>query len=326
MISICYVTARKDCRIHWFLDSLNRQCRGDYSELRIIVVDFYLQPHLDWTAADVAFRQAEFYSIHRAPAGHFIHVPPKPCVWSGPHRLTKTDYFSAASTRNTALCLCPDPYLVYADDLSVLGPRWLERVRDAAANNRVVCGAFRKVKNIAVLNGELKSFEPHTNEHGTDIGIDTRWYAGRDDQPVRCAPNWTYGCSLALPTEALLKVNGWPEIADSSGVAGEDSFVGIAMAANGHEIWYDRQMLTYEAEDLHGQGRVLKRVDKGNIGTTDSKSHALVRILEKQRRFDDYYGNGGMAGLRARVLGGEPFPVLQHPLHDWYSGELLVDL
>jgi hypothetical protein len=48
--------------IQWFFDSLHAQCKGDYSYMRIIVVDFYAQVHLEWTEKHVSIRKGQFPS------------------------------------------------------------------------------------------------------------------------------------------------------------------------------------------------------------------------------------------------------------------------
>src|SRR5256885_12564266 len=189
-LTIAYITNRDDCKIQWFLDSLARQIQpGD--EVRIVVVDFFAHE-----------REKGLVCI----AGSIFPylVPPKPNPWQGPHRLTKEDWFAAANARNTADCLAPDGHIAYVDDLSVLLPGWLDCVKQSMRENYVALGAYKKVKKLVVEDGEVKSFEENP------FGVDSRLRQVTQDQ-TSCDGSWLYGCSVAMPVEAVLEVNGFPE-------------------------------------------------------------------------------------------------------------------
>lgn len=326
-LNIAWMTSRKEPKLEWFLDSLHRECRGDYKGLRIIIVDFWLQvmPDLNWTADDVELRLLEWSSLLKCQSD-FALIPPKPTVWQGPHKLTKQNYFAAANARSTAICVAHNGWLAYVDDLSVLMPGWLGAVREAMALGYIVCGAFRKVNKIVVENGEMKSFEDHAP------GFDSRWKGGDANKAVPCPPNWLFGCSVAAPVEAFLKVNGWPELCDSTGIGMEDCHMGIALANNKYELRYDRRMLTFESEELHHVEKPMIRMDK-NRGTAkrigdhpDEKGHWIVQTLKNAGRFTNYFEPDGIAGLRARILAGEDFPIVGIPQHDAYDGQALSEL
>ena len=147
VLTIAYMTNRREPRVDWFFASLARElstaAAGELGNLRCVVVDFW---------ADESGRRATFAAL--APAGvELVHVPPKPTVWQGPHRLTGRDYFAAASARNTALCLAPDGWIAYVDDLSVLLPGWLAACRQGCQVHGVVCGAYKKVLFLEVEHG-----------------------------------------------------------------------------------------------------------------------------------------------------------------------------
>ena len=40
-LTIAYFTSRKNPAIKWFFDSLNRETGGDYTKIRVVVVDFW---------------------------------------------------------------------------------------------------------------------------------------------------------------------------------------------------------------------------------------------------------------------------------------------
>ena len=214
------------------------------------------------------------------------------------------------------MCLAPDGYIAYADDLSVLLPGWLDRVKAAMAGGYVVCGTYRKVKNLVVKDGEVISFSDY---HG---GHDTRTrFAPTDLHP--CEGGWLFGCSCAMPVEALLTIGGWPEYVD--GLGSEDYICGIALQNAGFKLFYDKKMMTYESEELHHIGTPLKKTDKGK--SPDDKSHrALNIVLSGQRYFDNYYPGAGIRDERDRVLRGEPWTIRGNPLNDWYDAKLISEM
>jgi len=322
-LTISYLTCRKNPMLEWFFSSLANEVRPP-DDIRIVIVDFYNRDWLD--KINVAF--ATLGAPH--PIRWIRSLPPKPTVWQGKYKLTKSDYFAAANARNTAICFAHDGWISFVDDLSVLMPGWLNAVREAMEKNYIVCGAFRKVNKLVVENGEVKSFEDHAPGH------DSRWKHGNDTKAVLCPPNWLFGCSLAAPVDAFLKINGWPEMCDSTGIGLEDCLTGAALSATGHKLKYDRRMYTLESEELHHVGTPLLRMDK-NRGKTvevspgvkhpDEKGHALVKRLSGATRFDNDFGPfPDLAALRQHVLNGGAFPIVNRPTVDFYDSQPLSEL
>jgi hypothetical protein len=304
-LNIVYVTSRKEPRFEWFSDSLRRELKGVYENVKLIVVSHQL-----W------YDQKPEYFLGKLWNPLVVVIaPPKPTVWAGPHRLTSVDWFSASSTRNTGLCLCDDGYVVFCDDLSILLPGWLDRVKAAMAGNYIVCGTYRKVNKMVVENGELISFADH------HAGNDSRArFATSDLHP--CEGGWLFGCSCAMPVEALLTIGGWTEFAD--GLGSEDYLTGLTLQNAGFKFFYDKKMMTFESEELHHAEPGLGRTDKGK--SPDDKSHrALNIVLSGQKYFDNYYA-GGIRAERERVLQGEPFTIRQIPDRDWYDGQLVSEM
>lgn len=303
-LTIAYVTARRDPKIEWFFDSLRRYVVGE--PFQLIIVDLG-QKELQRGANQAGFT--------------CTLTGPKPNVWQGEYRLTKEDWFAMANARNTALCLCQTDWIAYVDDLSVLMPSWLMAVKDAMAGNYIVAGAYRKVKDLVVENGEVKSFTPCSEDCRLKL---------YPNEVSNCKGGELYGCSCAFPVEALLDVGGWPEMCD--GLGSEDYCLGIALANKCYTIKYDKRMMTYEAEDLHGHwfnekgekvGTVLRRSDKG-ISPKD-KSHALLNIAKQSTYFPNYT-EGGIRALRELVLSGKPFPIIQEPKHDFFDGQAISEM
>lgn len=299
-ITICYLTSRQDSKVRWWWDSLLLQLKPE-DEIHVIIIDFH----------------QNFFLKEQPPSQikTFLHTKPKPCVWQGDHRLTKENWFAAANARNTGLCLCPTDWIAYCDDLSVLWPTWLEAVRRSRQNNYIALGAYKKVKNLNVENGKIVSFEEFAG------GLDSRLRHVGD--VVSCGGDWMYGCSVAGPTEAFLSVNGWPESND--GLSFEDVCMGICIGnTNRFSFRYDKTMLTLESEEDHYKEKPMIRSDFG-ISPKD-KSHAALNIAKQSKWFPNFFGEEGIRGLRNRVLAGEPFPIVQIPQHEWFTGKPLAEL
>ena len=308
MLTVAYITSRKEPMIEWFFNSLHRECKGNYVGLDIVVVDFW---------KDDALRAAEFRSLAKCD---IRHVAPKPTVWQGPNRLTTQDYFCPANARNTAVCLAKDGWIAFVDDLSVLMPGWLASVWAAMEGDYIALGSYKKVNNIVV--------DQHGHATYTEFppGIDSRLKHCERHSPgqslVPAAGSWMFGCSFAAPVEALLSVNGSDENCD--GVGGEDYMLGMRLQSNGCRFFYDLRMLTLESEELHHVGPVFKRIDKGT--SPNDKSHSLLHMARDSKWAANYFGEEGLRGLRKRIQAGEPFPIMRIPEHDWYDGQPLREM
>lgn len=303
-LTIGYMTCRKEPMIEWFYSSLHRECGGDFTNIKVVVVDLF------------GSERALYPNKFELP--DFVSTSPCPGVWQGKYRLTKRNYFAASNARNTALCLAPDGWIAYVDDLSVLMPGWLACVREAMEKNYIVLGAYKKVLKLEVDdtgNATYEDFAP---------GVDSRWNSGHPDKPVPAAGSWMFGCSLAAPVEAFLKIGGWESCCDSLG--SEDYIAGIMLERAGFRFMYDRRMLTLESEERHHDGSALPRFDKGK--SPNDKSHAILNMVLKGGRntVPGYWGDGGIRSVRESVLRGEPFPIIQCPAHDWFDGQPLSEL
>lgn len=329
-LTVAYITFRREPMIDWFWRSIERELMGNLSDVSIVVVDYYASeravsslPEWVYSAPMVPVKPGE------KPNAFITIIPPKPCVWNGPYRLTKKEYFAAASARNTALCYAPDGFVAFCDDLSVLTPGWLKAVKEAMAGDYIACGAYRKVLNLEMLsNGEV-TFENYPQ------GWDHRWATG-SNKPVPCYPNWHYGCSIAGPVSAYLKINGFPEECDSLGLGMEDQHAGIALANTGHKLMYDRRMLTLESEERHHNQTKMLRLDKKPGGVVEiqpgvthpnEKGHHLVHRLRGATRFEnDFTPFPDLAALRQHVLNGGAFPIMKTPDKDWFDQQPLSEL
>lgn len=308
-LTIAYVTGRVNPMAMWFADSLSLQL-GD-ENIQLIVVDRF------------AFKGKNPDFLGYSP----VWTKPKPTPWQGDHRLTKKEWWAMSNARNTALCLTKNDYLVYVDDVSVLMPGWMDAVRQAAREGYIVCGAYRKVKQLDVSNGTVRSYQPFSE--------DTRW-ALAPDEVGPCTGDWLYGCSCGFPVEQLLAVGGWPEFCD--GLGSEDYCLGIALQNNGFPLKYDKRMLTLESEEHHhyvrGSDKTwdggyrenadnLIRRDKGL--SPNDKSHAALALARQSKYYPNYYP-GGMRELHSFMKFHDTFPLIVEPRHDWFDGQPIAEM
>ncbi len=311
MLTIAYITARKEPRFEWFSDSLHAQAWFSPTE----------HPEI---CAISSFRENLIFQKRSG-----FSVKPKPCVWQGQHRLTREDWFAAGNARNTALCLARGSHIAYVDDLSVLTPGWLAAAIDATKFDGVTCGAYRKVRKLVVENGKIKSFEPHcvTNDKGEsiDVGMDHRWKTIRDSgwdmtKPYPTQGGWMFGCSLVAPVEMLLNINGWCEDL-CAGLGFEDCVTGVVLGNNGAKFRYDPRMMTLESQEGHEDEPRMRQSDYG-VSPKD-KSHKAIEIARTLKRFDNGFD---LRQMREDVLAGKPFPIPTEPKTEWFTGTPLADL
>lgn len=304
VLTVCYLTNRREPKAEWFFRSFHRECGGDYSGIKMVCVDFF---------ADEPGRREKVAALCGAP---LTHIPPAPNVWQGPFRLTTQNYFAAANARNTALCVAPDGYLVFVDDLSVLVPGWLNEVRRAMAHNYVACGSYEKVLDLKVEDGAIVSYKEH------EPGKDMRLKKVTSNEPVHCGGGWLFGASVGLPVEALLKVNGFDTDCDSMG--SEDYICGLMMERNGIDIRFCPRMKTLESEELHFvEPPFLRIIKAGPTPKEIDASHRILNmVLRGGRHTAPNYCN--YREVRQKVLfENQPFPIIQSPQHDWRDGQPL---
>lgn len=229
-LTVAFITSRHEPLFEWFLASLKKQ--AEVIDFDVILVDG------NWSVRhDRSFPNPSPYGGLYDSFGFGIqHVPPKPNPWQGAHRLTQSDWWAKSNALNTALCMAKTDWIWTVDDRCVLSPTSLQAVREAMAGEYVMCGSYEKRHNMKVENGEVV-------EWGTLDGSDPRSPNGQDHRNAKAngltkAPgSWTYGCSLALPVEWALQVNGWEENCDSC--RHEDCVFGVMLENNKYPIYFD---------------------------------------------------------------------------------------
>lgn len=292
-LTIAFVTGRDEPMVQWFHDSLESQ----------------IQPGDDISTVCVSakFKPDEL----RMPSSPYFTVSPKPTVWQGSHRLTKEDWWAMSNARNTAICLAQDGYIVFLDDRCILGPKWMGAVRDAMNGNYAIAGTYTKYHG-------LNSDGTFDHLQATDSRLP---FAKPGCNP--CGGEWFFGCSCGLPLEWALNVNGWDEDCDSMGY--EDVYFGLMLEKNGYPIRFDQRMAVLQDRTPSESGPIYKRQDPGQ--SPHDKSHAMLNMVKNGRlKSPNYHGVGGLREVRRRVLAGEPFPIVQIPQHEWFTGKPISEL
>ena len=214
------------------------------------------------------------------------YVRPKPNMWQGPHRLTSVDWWATANARNTAIVLAKHDYIVFLDDRSRLGPKWLETVRVAERERAsVVCGSYVKHENDPANISKMKRTVDHR-------------YGLNPDGKLNCGGGWLYGCTFGLPLAWALEVNGLEEGCD--GLTGEDYIFGLMLGNAGRRIDFVPSLFV-EQDRTMGTEHGFAMRDKG-VAPND-KSHAALARFGKARR-TEHTPDLGEAALAARVWRG----------------------
>lgn len=296
-LTIVYISNRDKPEFNWFYESFRPQ-RTDLDLETCSVKLIYIKRD----ASNVGFSKS-----------------PKPTVWSGPSRLTKEDWWSAASARNSGICHCQTEWIAFVDDRCVLLPGWLDCVKEAMEGNYIVCGSYEKRHSMTVENGIIKNAGIIT---GTDSRLEyceKYWVPHGMKPPFTCPGEWTYGCAIAMPLEWILNIGGFEEMCDSSG--GEDYIMGLMAQNNGYPIKFDSRMRMVEDRTPSEIGPVAIRRDKG-VSPND-KSHALLEMLRHKKTTMHGFD---IRAERDRVLAGQPWSPAWGPTTDFFDGQPVSEM
>ena len=266
-VTIAYFTCRREPKIEWFFRSLNRELKGDWSLVNILIIDY-------WHQYEPEARYAEFkkhWDIY--PGCNVEHISPKPCPLQGKYKVTQNEYFAASNARNTAFLKCKTEYIVCIDDLTVIKEGWFNVVKWASSNNYVIYGSYAKVKDLICHEDGSYTF--------TDFppGLDSRYKNPhlKNDFATRVAGSWLFGCSFGLPLKLALEADGFDETCDGQGA--EDYDFGIRLGRLTIDIYYSKAMFTYEDEDLHFAPGNVKFVRESKKLTEDTKMTKYIGLM-----------------------------------------------
>lgn len=298
-LTIVYITARARPCFNWFADSLTRQIRRD-DDIRVIVVDLYASaPDRASDLLACVFDRAKFsLSLNE----------PKPTPWQGRHRQTKENWWAAANARNTGILLCQTEWISFIDDRCVLLPGYLDGIRAAVKENYAVFGSYEKRHSMTVEAGVIK--------HGGIItGSDMRraFCEERGVKPPMPAPGeWSFGCSITLPLEWTLQINGFDELCD--GLSMEDVIFGLMLQNNGFKLMFDWRMVMVEDRTPEVHEHKMRREDKGKSPL--DKSHAALDRLKGLKISTNPWSLRELRGKKR-----EEWPLPEPEIKDWYDGQ-----
>lgn len=323
MLTIAMITARKEPKFDWLFDSLAYQLTGD-DQIKVIIVDFWAQampPEWDAvTAKERVNMTLAAANKHKLLQGKVSVHPPKPNVYQGPYRVTKSNWWSIDCVRNTAICLADDGWIAFLDDRLILQPTWMQAAKAGILRGYGVVGSYRKVRELVVENGRAI-------RHSGTVGEDSRTIGLSGTPPFPCTGAWFFGCSTCVPLEWMLKINGYDE--RCSTLSFEDVICGVLLERNGFPLKFDPSMGVVEDRTPDQMDVPFKRQNKSkNDNKKDDKDHTILRIAQTGPLSfpNEHLGEGGIVALRNRVRSGKKFLKPSGPSTDWYDGSAIADL
>jgi hypothetical protein len=289
--TVAFITGRADPQLDWMLETLAPQLLpGD--EIDVLVID-------------MRGRSTDQLCGIRHPRIRVRSALPKPNPWQGSYRLTTSDWWAKSSAMNTALVLCETDYIVFVDDCCRLGPKWLTVVRQGVRDRQsVLAGTYDKIDGDRVLPDHRRELAPE----------------GRQN----CGGGWLYGCTMALPLEWALEVNGAEEGCD--GMGAEDYIFGFMLENSGRRIDFVTDLAVTqqrpEAVSSGGGSITLRKFGKGE--SSNDRSHAALARFRSRKRTEF---TPDLRQLRARRAAGDvSWPLPDPDMRDWYDGQLVREM
>lgn len=266
MISVVLPTLRREPRFQEIADSLANNLAvlrgtGASGDLELVVVDGRL-----WYD-DEKTRRAQ---VADAVAGRFIlrHVPPKPTVWQGPHRLTKTDKWDKASASNTGLCYATRSCVVFIDDCCVLSHDFLLWHLRMHQLGHAACGGYLYTKPGArVEGGRLvgAEFQSPGDHRLCERSV-----------PSKCPGGWMYGGNASCALDVALRADGFDEIMSGQGGL-EDCEFGLRLSRLS-PVFFLPSALAYQLTETHETvGEFLSNMHLPNPDRPCSCGHPVAQ-------------------------------------------------
>lgn len=312
-ITIAYFTCRKDPKIEWFFRSLNRELKGKWQNINILVVDY-------WFDDDRYNDFKKHWSIYQDCT--VMHISPKPCPIQGKYKVTKNEYFAASNSRNTAFLNCTTGYIVCIDDLTVLKEGWLDVVKWAKLNNYVVYGSYAKVKDLICNEDGSYSY--------TDFppGLDSRFNNPQisNDFATKVGGSWLFGCSFGMPLKLAILADGFDETCDGQGA--EDYDFGIRIGRLTNDIYYSKKMFTYEDEDLHFSPGNIKFIRESKVLTDNTKMKQFIGMMSDHAMLQNVLHSNHLPFTPNNLAKGrqENKNINFQDMTDWRDGTKLTDM
>lgn len=309
MISIAYCTAREEPRFEWIADGLsNTGCHN----FELIIVDAIINND----------RIEKFKSIvkDRFPVQH---VEPKPCMWSGKHRLTKNNYFSLSNSRNTALCYAKYGHVAFVDDCAVISDGWLDYHMMAAHKKICMGGPSSKLFGMDVENGRLKKFSSiYITEPDSRMSVLALEWRHKETRPIEVRKEWLYGCNFSVPLQDAINVNGFDEMFDGQRNS-EDCDFSIRLSNNGCQIYFHPECSIFESAEDHV--RKWHHTYEKKINDLPANSWLANVRLRSGLSWALNLGKNIQA-YRNSLANGGTFEIPTEPTEDWRDGKLLMEM
>jgi hypothetical protein len=259
-LTIVYITCRREPMFQWFAETLISQYPDGLVTDQIIFIDSFIHHEEGRTEKLAKIVNGRF---------GYTHTPPKPSIWRGKHRKTKSNFFDASGTRNTGIVLAENEHIVFVDDLSALADGWLNYHRKAAQDKIILCGAYDKVSDIAISSNKIVSYKANNRDHR---GVSQ---VGNDN--LKVSGGWVFGQNVSFPLEFLERVNGYDEFLARRGC--EDCNIGIRMELAGYKdlIFYNKNCMIIEDEAMHwNEVNCIDEFYPKRVWKTDYEKHTRV--------------------------------------------------
>jgi hypothetical protein len=233
-LTIVYITCRREPMFQWFVETLISQYPDGVVTDQIIFIDSFIHHEEGRTEKLAKIVNGRF---------GYTHTPPKPSIWRGKYRKTKSNFFDASATRNTGIILAENEHIVFVDDLSALADGWLSYHRKAAEDKVILCGAYDKVSDIVISSNKIVSYNSSNfdNRGNNQIG----------NQNLKIGGGGIFGQNVSFPFEFLERVNGYDEFFARRGC--EDCNLGIRLEIAGYadSMFYNKNCLIIEDKAMH---------------------------------------------------------------------------
>jgi len=289
-ITIAYITCRSNPKIEWFFYSLNRELKGQFKNIKIIIVDYLFQfyPNERYTEFKKHYQRYENINIK--------HIAPLPCPVQGKYKISSQNFFAAGLARNSAFVACDTDYIVCIDDLSVIKEGWFKVIEWGCKNNYVVLGSYAKVNNLTCDEHGNYTYDLDSYSKNLDSRFNNPYI--KNNFATKVSGSWLYGASFGMPCKLAMQLDGFDSICNTIG--SEDSEFGIRLGRLTNEIYYSKTLFSFEDDLLHfvPENYSFKRIsmvltDKTLMHTKKGKNsdHAIIENVMESNNYLPFLPN-----------------------------------